>query len=76
MEKEKVKRDRMYRKTKIVSVRGSESREQRVQRGKVQASVKTRLKGNRRLSAGRSWRQKPRRESSGGGGTSQGCGPM
>lgn len=38
--------------------------------------MKTRLKGNRRLSAGQSWCQKPKRETSGGGGTCQGRGPI
>lgn len=47
-----------------------------MQREKVQASVKTRLKGNRRLSAGRSWCQKPKREPGEGGGTRQGRGPI
>lgn len=46
----------------------SKSREQRVLSEKVHASVKTRLKGNRRLSAGQSGRPKPKRETSGGGG--------
>lgn len=54
----------------------SKSREQRVRSEKVHASVKTRLKGNRRLSAGQSGRPKPERETSGGGGTSQGRGPI
>lgn len=54
----------------------SKSREQRVLSEKVHASVKTRLKGNRRLSAGQSGRPKPKRETSGGGGTCQGRGPI
>lgn len=60
---------RNYRRTKIVSVR--------VLSEKVHASVKARLKGNRRLSAGQSGRPKPERETSrGGGGTCQGRGPI
>lgn len=54
----------------------SKSREQRVLSEKVHASVKTRLKGNRRLSAGQSGCPKAERETSGGGGTCQGRGPI
>lgn len=46
----------------------SKSREQRVLSEKVHASVKTRLKGNRRLSAGQSGCPRAERETSGGGG--------
>lgn len=53
----------------------SKSREQRVLSEKVHAS-KTRLKGNRRLSAGQSGCPKPESETSGGGGTCQGRGPI